>query len=108
MKSKGNEKIHGIQPTLSCNSLSPKSNQHQFFSSQQHQQIITRLGYENKIIKYNHLRQNALTLQKIPSTNDFRKCMDISLEDLYVGLKGSKDTLYNLRRHLSKMLLSFT
>ena len=89
-------KIQGIQPTLSRNSLSPKSNQHQFFSSQQHQQIITRLGYENKIIKYNHPRQNALTqsLQKILSTNDFRKCM----EDLYVGLKGSKDTLYNFSR----------
>ena len=57
-------KIQGIQPTLSRNSLSPKSNQHQFFSSQQHQQIITRLDYENKIIKYNHRRQNALPSKK--------------------------------------------
>ena len=57
-------KIQGIQSTLSRNSLSPKSNQHQFFSSQQHQQIITRLDYENKIIKYNHRRQNALPSKK--------------------------------------------
>lgn len=39
-----------------------------------------------------------MTLQKILSTNDFRKCMEISLEDLYVGLKGSKDTIYNFSR----------
>ena len=33
--------------------------------------------------------------------------MEISLEDLYVGLKGSKDTIYNFSRQ-SKMLLSYT
>ena len=38
---------------------------------------------------------------KILSTNDFRKCMEISLEDLYVGLKGSKDTIYNFSRQSS-------
>ena len=39
-----------------------------------------------------------MTLQKILSTNDFRKCMEIRDKDLYVGLKGSKDTIYNFSR----------
>ena len=34
--------------------------------------------------------------------------MEISLENLYVGLKGSRDTLYNLGSYLTKMLLSYT
>ena len=101
MKSKGNEKIQDTRytaNTLSYKLFKPQEQPTSIFSSQKHQQIITRLGYESKTIKYNHRRQNALTLQKILSTNDFRKCMEISLEDLYVGLKGSKDTIYNFSR----------
>ena len=56
---------------------SPKADQHQF-------PTINRKGYEN-----NAIMANAFIFEQILSTSSMRKCMAISLENLYViiGLK---------------------
>ena len=55
---------------------SRKSDQHQFSPNS----IIKRKVYENEW----SLRENALIFEQILSTNSVRKCMEISLENLYV------------------------
>ena len=57
------------------NPLSPNSVQDQFFSCKE-------ISYENQW--NDHPRENTLMFEQILSTNFLRKCMEISLENLYV------------------------
>ena len=52
--------------------------------SLQPQYIIKSKGHEN--IQNDHLRENNLIFEQILSTNSGRKCIEISLENLYVDL----------------------
>ena len=53
--------------------------------------FLQKYKYVTKSKGYNdHLKETALILKQILSTNSLRKCMEISLENLYVdiGIKG--------------------
>ena len=43
-----------------------------------------RLGHEN--LQDDHLRENALIFYQILLTHSLRKCIEISLENLYVDI----------------------
>ena len=43
-----------------------------------------RLGYENQL--NDHLRENTLIFYQILATHSLRKCIEISLENLYVDI----------------------
>ena len=64
-------------------------NQHQF-SPKKFQYIVNRAGYEKK--QNDHLEENALIFKQILSTNFLRKCMEISLDCIWISLKARVKT----------------
>ena len=76
------------------NPISPNSDQHHFSPNDIHRLLRAKSMRINKMI----LKRKSLIFYQILSTNSLRKCMEISLENLYVdiGLKGLR------RRSLSE------
>ena len=50
-----------------------------------------RWGYENQ--ENDHLRENTLILYYILLTHSYRKCIEISLENLYVDIGAQRVNL---------------
>ena len=65
----------------SVNPLSPNSDQDQFSPINIHTLSTDKLG---ELIINDHLSKNALIFYQILSTHSLRKCIEISLENLYV------------------------
>ena len=68
---------------LLFNPLSPSGDKHQFSPNNIH-----RLSKEKvmRISKNDHQSENALIFYQILSTNSYRKCIEISLENLFVDI----------------------
>ena len=71
--------------SLDLNPLGPNSVQDQF-SPYNYPYTVKGISYENQ--KNDHPREFTLIFEQILSTNSLRKCMEISLENLYVDARA--------------------
>ena len=71
--------VHTLASTASCDAILMRDFNYPSF-------FVQVLSDQHQFSQNFHLRENALIFYEILPTNSFRKCIEISLENLYVDI----------------------